>query len=155
MTGRILPALALLVLVSSPALAQFAVETAPGVHSYGGETMSVETMPGYHRFSGAVEGSAIQIAPGLGYYNLRPEHWTPSSNKTSQRRASGVPRVMPPRIALENGSTLAIGSSLRASGGTDQVIMGTTHEDGFHVKDRRLGTPTGCPIGFDCPHPLR
>jgi hypothetical protein len=72
MRGRILPALALVIIVSGPAFAQLAVETAPGVRSYGGNTMSVETMPGYHRFSGVVEGSAVQIAPGLSYYNLRP-----------------------------------------------------------------------------------
>jgi hypothetical protein len=62
----------LLVLTSLPAFAQFAIETAPGVRSYGGETMSVETMPGHHRFSGAVEGSVTEIMPGVSHYNLRP-----------------------------------------------------------------------------------
>jgi hypothetical protein len=91
-------ALVLLFLTSVPAFAQLAAETAPGVGFYGGDTMSVETMRGYPRFSGAVEGSAVQIAPGLSYYNLRPSidteleqnlaaesQWRAQSNAASDR----------------------------------------------------------------------
>ena len=62
----------LAILLVAPAHAQLAVETAPGITFYGGDTMSVETLPGVRHFSGAVNGTAVDIAPGITSYSLRP-----------------------------------------------------------------------------------
>ncbi len=45
------------------------MESIPGPH---GGTFGVETLPGVRYYQGEIEGSAIEIAPGVQSYNLRP-----------------------------------------------------------------------------------
>lgn len=65
----------ILCLIATPVCAEVAIELIPGQMIYsgpGGQTMSVETIPGMRQFSGAVDGTAVDLAPGVTAYDLRP-----------------------------------------------------------------------------------
>ena len=67
--------LVVMCLCPSLALAQLAIDTQPGVTSYDyGHTRSVESIPGVTHFSRAVEGTVIEIAPGIRSYHLHRNH---------------------------------------------------------------------------------
>lgn len=59
-----------LLLSAAPAFAQLAIETAPGVTRYGGHTTGVEVMPGVEFYSGAVNGSSVEVMPGVRSYHF-------------------------------------------------------------------------------------
>ncbi len=62
-------------LFPSMALAQLAIETAPGVTEYDyGRTRSLEITPGVTHFWGAVEGIVTETTPGIRSYHLHHNH---------------------------------------------------------------------------------